>query len=82
MRDEVMRWIIYGVILSFVVFSNVDHAAHAGGLAAGALFGWFTPRYVSSRSARLWRIPFYLVVLAVAASLGAALWSLYGAKFG
>jgi rhomboid protease GluP len=74
LRDQILRSVVYLAVLGFAI-PHVDNAAHAGGLVTGTVFGLFTPRYVSSRSARLWQIPFWLVVAAAAASLGMAVWS-------
>ena len=77
LREQIMRMVIYMVILT-VVIRGVDHAAHAGGFITGACFGYFTPRYVSSQEARAFRIPFYISVLAAGVSLGLALWNFFG----
>lgn len=76
LRDQIVRWIAYLAIFS-LFFPNVDHGGHAGGLLAGAVFGYFTPRYVSSHSARLWRIPFWITVAVTIAALGFAIWHRY-----
>jgi rhomboid protease GluP len=36
--DQLLRWILYGVVM-FFLFPGIDNAAHFGGLAAGAVFG-------------------------------------------
>jgi rhomboid protease GluP len=45
MRSFYVRWAVYGMALGFLV-SQVDNAAHVGGLAAGLVMGYFigTPR--------------------------------------
>ncbi len=77
LRDQLSRWIIYIVIITILIETGgsirIDHAAHAGGFITGAIFGYFTPRYVSSQSARSWRLPFWMAVLITALSLGYAL---------
>jgi membrane associated rhomboid family serine protease len=81
LRDEMVRWILYMVLLSILGGStfNIDHYGHAGGFLTGGLFGFFTPRYVSSRAARFWKIPFWGCCLATAAALGFALWNHFSA---
>jgi rhomboid protease GluP len=77
LRDAMMRWVIYIVIITvYIHFSgivSIDHAAHAGGFIVGFIFGFFTPRYVSSQGAKAWRIPFWIAIVVTAASLGMAL---------
>lgn len=76
LRDQIVRWIIYIVLFSLVMPGGIriDHAAHAGGFIAGSVFGYFTPRYITSDHARAWRIPLWITILLAAASVGIALW--------
>jgi membrane associated rhomboid family serine protease len=69
LRDQILRSVIYMVLFTTLI-PHVDHAGHAGGFITGALFGFFTPRYISSGGAKAWRIPFLLAALATLASLG------------
>jgi rhomboid protease GluP len=87
MRDQIIRWVIYIAVFTYLAsgrgpIGNIDHAAHVGGFLVGGVFGFFTPRYVTSGSARFWKIPFWIVVLGTVASLGAALWSLFSWNLG
>jgi membrane associated rhomboid family serine protease len=73
LRAFILRWVIYVVVLTLVLpllaKVSIDHASHAGGFLTGAAFGLFTPRYVDSRAARRWRLPFWGASLLAAAAL-------------
>jgi membrane associated rhomboid family serine protease len=78
LRQEIVRSILYIALFS-ILMPNIDHAAHAGGFVVGGIFGFLTPRYVTSRLASLWKVPFWLTSAATALCLGFALWSFFGA---
>lgn len=73
LRNSLLESIIYTVIFT-VFIPRADHAAHAGGLLTGAVFGFFTPRPVTSRNARRWRIPFQVTAAATLVALAIAIW--------
>ncbi len=74
LRNDLLYSLIPLAILSLFV-GAIDHTAHAGGALAGIGFGFFTPRYVSSGSARRWRMPCYICVALTVVSLGFAVWN-------
>jgi membrane associated rhomboid family serine protease len=76
LRNEIFRWILLIVALSFAV-RNIDHAAHIGGFVTGCLFGLGTRGYVTSGEAERWRIPACAAGLAVLACLGFAAWNYF-----
>lgn len=71
LRDSLLRWIVYIVLLSFF-WPGIDHAAHLGGFLAGGALGWTVDSYISSRAAARWRIPGYLTAAAIVACLSLA----------
>jgi len=43
-RDMMVKWLVYTVMFGFVV--HADNAAHIGGFASGALFGYlYKPKW-------------------------------------
>ncbi len=76
MRDGLIRWIIWMVILTFSL-GGVDHAGHLGGFVAGGAFGLTVKDYTDSRTAPRWRYPGYIVALAGVAGLALALWNYF-----
>jgi membrane associated rhomboid family serine protease len=74
LRDQILRSLVYIVLLS-VVLPRIDHAGHLGGVAAGVIFGLFVPRYVSSGTVPIWRIPCFSLCALAAVSLGWAVWN-------
>ena len=50
MRAQFIPWLVFALIMGFAM-PQIDHAAHLGGLAAGALFGWFLADKRSARRA-------------------------------
>lgn len=73
LRDGLLHGILFIVLLSLLI-SHVDHAAHAGGFAVGALFGAFTPRQPAREDPLPWRIAAALALAAAAGAIGIALW--------
>jgi rhomboid protease GluP len=67
-RGQLWRWVIY--IFIFGVFFAVDNAAHLGGLASGALLGYFVPEGEpeTRASENLWNALAILCVLFIAGS--------------
>ena len=80
----IFRPIGYMVLLSFLSPANIDHAGHAGGFVAGAIFGVLTEEYTTSASAAWWKIPGCLTAVVVAVCLVRALlyWFVPGLTFG
>ena len=77
MRNGLLRWIVYIVILS-VLMRGIDHAGHIGGFVVGGLFGLSVRRgYASSRETQRWRYPGYACVAIVAVSLCCGLWNFF-----
>ncbi|MBI4606826.1 MAG: rhomboid family intramembrane serine protease [Planctomycetes bacterium] len=76
LRDGILRWIAWIVVLTLLV-PSVDHAAHAGGFAVGCAAGLTVRDYMPSRAAARWRYPGYAVAAAGLACLGWALWSYF-----
>jgi membrane associated rhomboid family serine protease len=74
MRDSLVRWIAY-IVLITLILPRIDHAAHAGGFAAGLLLGLTVKPYTTSVVARRWRYPSYAAGAVLAVSLGFALWN-------
>ena len=81
LRMQVLNSIVFLIAMVFLT-DRIDHAAHAGGLLAGAVFGYFTPRYVTSRAHARWKIPFWVAVALAAAALGVPITKLFLARFG
>jgi membrane associated rhomboid family serine protease len=77
LRNEIVRWILLIVAMSFAV-PQIDHAGHIGGFITGCLFGLSTRGYITSAQAERWRIPGYAAGLAVLACLGFAVWNYLG----
>jgi len=71
---------VYGLALGFLV-SQVDNAAHLGGLAAGFALGYVigTPRLVGSAE-QMWKVAAGLCVLITFLSFGMAV--LYMLRYG
>ena len=69
MKSLLMRLILYTVVLS-LVFRGIDHLAHAGGFACGALLALVLPEGEppSKSSALLWNVLSFLGVLLVLVS--------------
>ncbi len=76
LREQMVRWVIYLAIFSIII-PFIDHAAHAGGLVAGFVFGLFVPSYVTSTATTRWVVPAWLAMTACAVSLGFAIWGLF-----
>jgi hypothetical protein len=57
-RAYYRRWAIYGLILSFAPFLNIDVAAHVGGLAGGFLVGIASglPGLPNTPREMIWRV--------------------------
>ncbi len=60
---------------------NIDHAGHIGGLVAGALLGYFVPRYTTSQTTQKWKIPCLLTTGLTAVCLGFAVWNHFKDQF-
>ena len=77
MRNGLLRWIMYIVLLS-VFMGGIDHAGHIGGFIAGGLLG-LTVRsaYATSREAQRWRYPGYACAAIVAVAIGCGLWNFF-----
>lgn len=73
LRARFVPWLIYGVILGFA-FPRIDHAAHLGGLACGALLGLvLADRDQAHRlPARAWTVFAALALALVVAAFGMA----------
>lgn len=67
-RSQLWRWVIY--IFIFGLFFRVDNAAHLGGLASGAVLGYFIPQGEPDTRAgeNLWNALATVSVLIIAAS--------------
>jgi|SRR6185437_2962599 rhomboid protease GluP len=67
-RGLYMRWVIYGVIFSFI--PGVDMAAHLGGLAAGFGVGYLSglPKLRESMGERVWQAASYACIVLTALS--------------
>lgn len=67
-RGELVRWVIY--IFIFGLFFRTDNAAHLGGMASGALLGYFLPEGEpeTRASENLWNTLAVLSVLIIAGS--------------
>jgi rhomboid protease GluP len=67
-RGRLWRWVIY--IFIFGLFFRVDNAAHLGGLASGALLGYFVPEGepATRPSESFWNALAVLCVLIIAGS--------------
>jgi rhomboid protease GluP len=67
-RSQLWRWVIY--IFIFGLFFSVDNAAHIGGLAAGALLGYFIPEGEPSTRAgeNFWNTLALISILVIAGS--------------
>ncbi len=67
-RASLVRWFIY--ILIFGLFLRVDNAAHIGGIATGALFGYLIPegKPKTLSEEKLWNSLAIISVLIMAAS--------------
>lgn len=67
-RGLYMRWVIYGVIFSFI--PGVDMAAHLGGLAAGFGIGYLSgvPKVRESVGERVWQAASYACIALTALS--------------
>jgi rhomboid protease GluP len=68
-RATFLRWAVYILIMGFVM-SQVDNAAHIGGLAGGFGIGYLagTPRYEGSPTERLWQVSAWCCLLLTAVS--------------
>lgn len=57
-RGLYVRWAVYGLLIGFLPFFNIDNAAHLGGLAAGFLAGYVAgvPRLTSGWLERAWHL--------------------------
>ena len=75
--------IVFIVLITFGMGGavNIDHAGHFGGLAAGALMGYFVPRYSTSQSVQKWKIPCIITTGLTAVSLGFAIWNHFKDQF-
>ena len=67
-RGQLVRWVIY--IFVFGLFFRTDNAAHLGGLASGALLGYFVPEGEPTTRAgdNLWNTLAVVSVLIIAGS--------------
>ncbi len=78
-RDRMLRSQLLSSLIPLAILTifirNIDHSAHAGGALAGLAFGFFTPRYVTSESARRWRIPYVACLALTVVALGFAVWN-------
>jgi membrane associated rhomboid family serine protease len=65
MKSFLMRLIVYMVIMSF--FFNIDHLAHIGGFACGALLALILPRerFRSRAETLFWQVLSFASVLLV-----------------
>ncbi len=75
LRDQLIHSMVYMVIMSITLSNIMDHGAHLGGFLTGMAFGFFTPRYTSSESARRWRVPCWIAIAIGAAGLGCSFWN-------
>ena len=52
-----LRYVVFIFVISLVMGGNIDHTAHAGGLAGGFLIGMIMPAgpYRTRRQEALWR---------------------------
>jgi membrane associated rhomboid family serine protease len=75
LRNALLRWIGFMAILSFALWYQLDHFAHLGGFATGALLGLTMKEVTTSAEARCWRLPAYAAAVLVAASLALAVWN-------
>jgi rhomboid protease GluP len=85
LRDQIIRMLVYMAVFTYLASGglggmSIDHSAHIGGFLIGAAFGFFTPRYVSSRSSSLWKYPFWVTVVVTAGSVGAGVWTFLHSK--
>ncbi len=60
-RGLYVRWAIYGLLMGFLI-SNIDNAAHIGGLAGGFVTAYVasTPKLVQNWSEWFWRFAAYV----------------------
>lgn len=68
-RGHYIRWVIYMLIIGFLI-SQVDNAAHVGGLAGGFGIAYIAglPRAEGSWQERVWQIASYVCILLTAIS--------------
>ena len=81
LKQSLLRWIgmilVVTVVLPFLSHIRVDHAAHAGGFVVGGLLGLTVKDYMTSSSARRWRLPSYAVGAVLGISLLLALYNYF-----
>jgi rhomboid protease GluP len=57
-KAHYLRWAVYGLLMGFLPFFQIDNAAHLGGLAAGFGCAWLAglPRLLNDWRERIWTV--------------------------